>query len=132
MSAACGGGGIPFYVEPDGAYEGFDAVIDKDFASALLAELIGADLLVILTGVDRVAVRFGKPDQRDLDTLTLAEARRYLEQGEFPAGSMGPKIRAAVRFLERGGSEVLISSIERVVDAMAGKTGTRVKSDKLH
>ncbi|MCD4828225.1 MAG: carbamate kinase [Candidatus Cloacimonetes bacterium] len=123
---ACGGGGIPFFVTDDGELEGFDAVIDKDFASALLAELIGADLLVILTAVHKVAVNFGKPDQRNLDTLTLDKAKAFLEAGEFPAGSMGPKMRAAIHFLERGGNEVLITSIEHVVDAMAGKTGTRL------
>jgi len=123
---ACGGGGIPYYVEADGTFEGFDAVIDKDFASALLARVIEADLLVILTGVDKVAVHYGQPDQRELDELTLAEAQAWLEAGEFPAGSMGPKIRAAIRFLEEGGNEVLITSIEKVVDAMAGKTGTRL------
>ena len=123
---AVGGGGIPVYVQDDGSYEGVDAVIDKDFASALLALNIEADLFVILTGVDKVAVDYGKPTQRDLDTLTVDEARRYYDEGQFPAGSMGPKIKAAIDFLQRGGKEVLITSIDRIVDAFAGKTGTRI------
>jgi carbamate kinase len=121
-----GGGGIPIYVEDDGTYEGVDAVIDKDFASALLAINIEADLFVILTGVDKVAVDYGKESQRDLDLMTVAEAKRYYEEKQFPAGSMGPKIKAAIDFIERGGKEVLITSIDRIVEAFAGKTGTRI------
>lgn len=123
---AVGGGGIPIYIEDDGSYEGVDAVIDKDFASALLALNIEADLFVILTGVDKVAVDYGKPSQRDIDQLTVAEAKRYYEEKQFPAGSMGPKIKAAIDFLERGGTEVLITSIEHIVEAFEGKTGTRI------
>lgn len=121
-----GGGGIPIYIEDNGTYEGVDAVIDKDFASALLARMIDADLLVILTGVDKVAINYNKPDMQDLDVLTIAEAKKYLEQGQFPSGSMGPKILAAIDFIEKGGSEVLITSIERIVEAFEGKTGTRI------
>ncbi|HRT60026.1 MAG TPA: carbamate kinase [Candidatus Syntrophosphaera sp.] len=123
---AVGGGGIPVYVQDDGTYEGVDAVIDKDFASALLAVNIDADLFVILTGVDKVSVDYGKPSQRDLDVMSMEEASRYYQEGQFPAGSMGPKIKAAIDFLERGGKEVLITSIDRIVDAFAGKTGTRI------
>jgi carbamate kinase len=123
---AGGGGGIPVYVQDDGTYEGVDAVIDKDFASALLAVNIDADLFVILTGVDKVSVDYGKPSQRDLDMMSMEEASRYYQEGQFPAGSMGPKIKAAIDFLERGGKEVLITSIDRIVDAFAGKTGTRI------
>ena len=123
---AVGGGGIPVYTKEDGSLQGIDAVIDKDFASALLALNIEADLLVILTGVDKVALDYGKPSQRDLDTLTIREAQTFFDEGQFPPGSMGPKIKAAINFLERGGSEVLITSIERIVDAFAGKTGTRI------
>jgi len=123
---ACGGGGIPIYIDDNGCYEGVDAVIDKDFASALLANKIDADLLVILTGVDKVAINFGKPNQVELDRLSVAEAKKYLEEGQFPKGSMGPKIQAAIRFIENGGKEVLITSIERIVEAIAGKTGTIV------
>ncbi len=123
---AVGGGGIPIYIDDEGNYEGVDAVIDKDFASMLLALNIEAELFVILTGVEKVAVNYGKPDQKDLDRMTLAEARKYYEEGQFPAGSMGPKILAAIDFLEKGGQEVLITSIEKIVDAFEGKTGTRI------
>jgi len=121
---ACGGGGIPVYREEDGTLEGVDAVIDKDFASGLLAKEIEADLLVILTGVDRVAINFGKENQQDLESMTVSEAKKHLEDGQFPKGSMGPKIAAAIRFIEEGGNKVLITSIERIVDAFEGKTGT--------
>ncbi|PID27621.1 MAG: carbamate kinase [Candidatus Cloacimonadota bacterium] len=121
---ACGGGGIPVYMKEDGTYEGVDAVIDKDFASALLALEIGAEKLVILTGVDRVAVNFGKENQKDLEKLSVSEAKRYYEEGQFPKGSMGPKILAACKFIENGGKEVLITSIEKIADAFEGKTGT--------
>jgi carbamate kinase len=123
---AVGGGGIPIYITDDGSYEGVDAVIDKDFASALLALEIGADLFVILTGVEKVAINYGKPEQQDLDALRISDARRYYEEKQFPAGSMGPKIQAAIQFLENGGKEVLITSIEKIVEAFEGKTGTRI------
>jgi carbamate kinase len=123
---ACGGGGIPFFAENDGTFEGFDAVIDKDYASALLAKKIDADLLVILTGVEKVAIHFGKENQTELDDLNVTDAKKYYNDGEFPKGSMGPKILAAIDFIEQGGNEVLITSIEKVVEAFAGKTGTRI------
>ncbi|HPY95636.1 MAG TPA: carbamate kinase [Candidatus Cloacimonadota bacterium] len=123
---ACGGGGIPVYREADGTLEGIDAVIDKDFASGLLAKEIDADLLVILTGVDRVAINFGKENQIELESMTVDEAKKYLDEGQFPKGSMGPKISAAIRFIEQGGNKVLITSIERIVDAFSGKTGTLI------
>ncbi|MCB5267875.1 MAG: carbamate kinase [Candidatus Cloacimonetes bacterium] len=123
---AVGGGGIPVYREESGKLEGVDAVIDKDFASALLALNIKADLFVILTGVDKVAINYGKENQQFLDTMTVAEAQKHYDDRQFPAGSMGPKIMAAIDFLKRGGSEVLITSIEKIVDAFEGKTGTRI------
>jgi len=123
---AVGGGGIPVYKEDDGKLEGVDAVIDKDFASALLALNIKADLFVILTGVEKVSINFAKENQEDLDTMTVAEAQKHYDDKQFPAGSMGPKILAAIDFLKRGGSEVLITSIEKIVDAFEGKTGTRI------
>ncbi|MDY0151578.1 MAG: carbamate kinase [Candidatus Cloacimonas sp.] len=123
---AVGGGGIPVYIQEDGSYEGVDAVIDKDFASALLALVINADLFVILTGVDKVAINYGKTNQKDLDVISLAEAQRYYDEKQFPAGSMGPKILAAIDFLQRGGKEVLITSIDKIIDAFEGKTGTRI------
>ncbi|MEA1972115.1 MAG: carbamate kinase [Candidatus Cloacimonadota bacterium] len=120
---SCGGGGIPFYKEGN-VSEGCDAVIDKDYASALLAEQIGAEKLVILTGVDKVAINFGKPNQQEFDKLNLEDTKKYLAEGHFPAGNMGPKISAAIKFIEAGGKEVLITSIEKIVDAFQGKTGT--------
>jgi carbamate kinase len=126
LVVAAGGGGIPVVERPDGRLDGVEAVIDKDFASAQLARSIGADLLCITTGVDRVAINFGRPDQRELDVLDADEARRHLADGQFPAGSMGPKVEAALGFLESGGGEVLITSPERLVDALDGAAGTRI------
>jgi len=126
LVVAAGGGGIPVIERPDGRLEGVEAVIDKDFASALLARAVGADLLCITTGVDRVAVDFGTPDERALDVVSVDEARRHLADGQFPAGSMGPKIEAALGFVEAGGDEVLITSPDRLADALRGTTGTRI------
>ncbi len=123
---AVGGGGIPVYREADGRLEGVDAVIDKDRASALLANLINADELVILTGVDKVAINFKKPDQKVFDHLTVAECERYLAEGQFPKGSMGPKIEAACDFVRRGGARVIITSLENATAAVEGKAGTVV------
>ena len=123
---AVGGGGIPVVESEPGAYRAVEAVIDKDLASALLASSLGIPLLCITTGVERVAVHFRKPDQRFLERMTLSEARRYLAEGEFPKGSMGPKISAAIAFLERGGQEVLISTPALVEEAVRGTSGTRI------
>lgn len=124
---AAGGGGIPVYYEADGTLEGVDVVIDKDRASALLAHEIGAEMLIILTGTDKVALNFGKPNQRLLDRITLAEAEQYLKEGHFPSGSMGPKIEAALDFLRRGGVKVVISSIEKAAEAVFGNAGTVIE-----
>jgi carbamate kinase len=126
VTIAAGGGGIPVVEEPDGRYRGVEAVVDKDFASALLATELGADLLCITTGVERIALNFGTSDQRELDVLSADEARAHLSDGQFPAGSMGPKVQAALRFLESGGGEVLVTHPDRLVDAMAGASGTRL------
>ncbi len=126
---AGGGGGIPVYIDANGNYEGLDAVIDKDFASAVIAHEIGADVLAILTPVKKVALNFGRPDQKELDTVTLSEVRRYHEQGHFPPGSMGPKIEAAIKFLEGGGKLVVISSLEEARKAIYGEAGTRIIPD---
>jgi len=126
---AAGGGGIPVVRGPDGALEGVEAVIDKDLASSLLAQAIGADLLLISTAVEQVALHYGKPEQQAITAMTVAEAKHYLSQGHFPPGSMGPKILAAVRFVEATGGEALITSPERIAHALAGKTGTRVTAD---
>ncbi|MCJ7578278.1 MAG: carbamate kinase [candidate division Zixibacteria bacterium] len=124
---AAGGGGIPVYVENDGKFEGVDAVIDKDRASAILARDIGAELLLILTEVEKVALNFGTLLQIDLNKLTVEEARKYLKEGHFPPGSMGPKIEAAIQFLESGGKEVIITSIPKAYDSVKKKNaGTRI------
>jgi carbamate kinase len=123
---AAGGGGIPVVRGRDGQWRGVEAVIDKDFASALLAAELKADLYVILTGVAKVALDFGKPSQKSVDRLTIAEAERHLAAGQFPAGSMGPKIEAAIQFVRASGKEVLITDVEHLRDALAGKEGTRV------
>ena len=123
---AGGGGGVPVYEDEYGLYEGVDAVIDKDLASAVIAREIGADTLMILTGVEKVSINFNKPDQRDLDCLTLDEARKYLDEGQFPPGSMGPKIRAAIQFIEGGGKQAIITSFKLASEALLGVAGTRV------
>ncbi|KGR79212.1 carbamate kinase [Ureibacillus manganicus] len=120
-----GGGGIPV-IENNGKLEGIEAVIDKDFASALLAAEINADFLFILTGVEQVAINFGKPNQENLAEMTVEDALRYMEEGQFPKGSMGPKIEAAILFLQKGGKNVIITSIDKLQDAVEGKTGTRI------
>lgn len=123
---AVGGGGIPVVRNPDGSIEGRPAVIDKDLASCLLAKDLQADLFIISTGVDKVAIRFKKPDQKDLDRLTVAEAQAYLDAGEFPAGSMGPKIAAAIDFLRHGGKKVIITQPHLLEEAIAGRNGTHL------
>ncbi len=122
---AAGGGGIPVIEESGGGYGGVEAVIDKDFTSALLAAALQVDLLVITTGVAQVAVDFGQPSQRYLGLLPAAEARRHLSEGQFPPGSMGPKIEAALQFLHSGRPAV-VTSPDRLLDAVAGRTGTRL------
>jgi carbamate kinase len=126
---AGGGGGIPIYIDEKGNYEGIDAVIDKDLGSAVIAEEIGAGILSILTDVEKVAINYGKPDARGLDKVTLSEIKRYHEQGHFPAGSMGPKIAAAIKFLESGGQLVTITSLENAYKVVRGEAGTRIVPD---
>lgn len=121
---AAGGGGMPVYIDEKGNYEGIDGVVDKDLATAVLAEKIGAKEMIILTGVEKVFLNYNKPAQKALDRLTAADAKRYLKEGQFPEGSMGPKIRASIQFLERGGKKVIITSIDKLLEAMKGKTGT--------
>jgi carbamate kinase len=122
-----GGGGIPVVSDADGNLTGVAAVIDKDLASSLLATRIGADLLMITTAVERVALEFGTPDERPLDQITLAEAKAYLAEGRhFAAGSMAPKIEAVIGFLERGGERAVITDPENVERALRGETGTTI------
>jgi carbamate kinase len=123
---AAGGGGIPVVEVEPGMYRGVEAVIDKDLASAYLAASLQVPLLVISTGVERVAVHYGQADQRELGRVSLAEVRGYLAAGEFPEGSMGPKISAAIEFLERGGDEVIVTSLACLAAAIDGEAGTHI------
>jgi carbamate kinase len=123
---ACGGGGIPVLEDEQGALQGLEAVIDKDFASSLLARDLKAELFVVSTGVEKVAVDFGRPTERWLDRMTLEEARRYLAEGQFPSGSMGPKIEAVVSFLEGGGHRALITNPPNLGRALRYETGTHL------
>ena len=123
----CGGGGIPVVKKADGTYEGVAAVIDKDFAAEALAEHVNADVLLILTEVEHVAINFGKPNQENLEKLTAAEARKYMAEGQFAPGSMLPKVEAAVKFVEaKPGKRAIISSLYHAVDAIEGNTGTEI------
>jgi carbamate kinase len=121
-----GGGGIPVVRDEGGALRGVEAVIDKDYASSLLAAGLEADLFLISTAVEKVYLNYGKPDQAALDHLTVEQAKSYLDEGHFPPGSMGPKIRAVIQFLEQGGKEALITSPENLARALRGDTGTRI------
>ena len=123
----CGGGGIPVIENPDGTLRGVAAVIDKDFAAELLAEKVDADILMILTEVEKVATDFGKPDQKDLSRMTLAEAAKYVREGQFPAGSMLPKVEAAMKFVRTyPDKKAIITSLDKAVEALEGETGTMI------
>jgi carbamate kinase len=123
---AAGGGGVPVVLGRDREWRGIEAVIDKDFASALLAAELKAQLYIVLTAVPQVAIDFGKPTAKWLSKMTLKEARRYFDEGHFPPGSMGPKIEASIDFVERSGQEVLICAVENLREALDGKGGTRI------
>lgn len=123
---AGGGGGIPVVEGRDFGYEGIDAVVDKDLCAEKLAEAVGADVLLILTNVDRVKVGFGTAEERSLDKMTVSEAKGLLAAGQFPEGSMGPKVTACVRFVERGGRMGVIASLAQATKALDGSAGTRV------
>lgn len=124
---ACGGGGIPIVHDPDYGYHGVRAVIDKDLASSLLARELKADAMLILTDVERVCINFGKPDEKSVERMTVEQAKRWLAEGQFPAGSMGPKMTGAVEYLEASASpdaRVIIGPLRRAADAVAGRVGT--------
>ncbi len=123
---ASGGGGVPVVSDVGGDIRGVEAVIDKDLAGEKLAEFVAADLLMILTEVDQVYLNFGKKEQEGLRTLHLEEAKKYLREGQFPAGSMGPKIEACIRFIEYGGEKAIITCLECADDALEGKEGTQI------
>ncbi|MFP4498744.1 MAG: carbamate kinase [Vulcanimicrobiota bacterium] len=123
---AVGGGGIPVIKNEKGELEGTAAVIDKDFASSLLASNISADVFIISTAVEKVYLNFGKPDQKGLDKMTLADCKKYIEEGHFKPGSMLPKIKAIIKFLENGGEKAIITNPENIKKALEGKTGTHI------
>ncbi|MEK6797509.1 MAG: carbamate kinase [Planctomycetota bacterium] len=129
LLVVCGGGGVPVVSNGCGNLHGTQAVIDKDLASALLAAELDARTMMILTNVDRICINYGKPDQRTVERMTVAEARKRLAEGQFPPGSMGPKVEGAVNFLEaslRPDAEVIIGPLHRAADAVARRTGTRI------
>lgn len=123
---AAGGGGVPVIIDGNGLFRGVEAVIDKDYAASLLAREVKVDLFVILTAIERVYIDYGKPGQREAPVLTVDEARRYLEDGQFPPGSMGPKIRAAIEYIEAGGEEVLITTASHLKAALINRSGTKI------
>lgn len=124
---ALGGGGVPV-IRNESGLSGVEAVIDKDLASSLLASYLKADLFIMLTDVENVALNFGKPEQEDLKEITLSQAKQYLKDGHFPSGSMGPKILAAIRFMESHGKKVIITTSENLESALDNKVGTRIVS----
>ena len=126
---AGGGGGIPVYEDVGGYYRGVEAVIDKDYVASILATDLDADLFIVLTNVPMIAENFGRPNQRWLRSLPVARAREMMESHQFPPGSMGPKIAAAIRFLEGGGKLVTITSLENALNAVVGEAGTRIVPD---
>jgi carbamate kinase len=123
---ACGGGGIPVIRDEKGCLKGVPAVIDKDFAAEKIGNFIGAELLLLITPVDRVAINFGTPEQKNLSKITLEEAERYFSEGHFAPGSMGPKIEAAIQFLRSGGKRAIITSIDNIESAIKGEAGTEI------
>ncbi len=127
---AGGGGGIPVVRDALGCRHGVEAVIDKDLTTGLMANILGIYDMMVLTAVPRVAIRFGKPDQVELDRVGVSEMRRYQSEGHFPPGSMGPKVEAALRFLESGGRRVVITSLDAAVPALRGETGTHIVHDR--
>ena len=123
---AAGGGGIPVILNNRGLFEGVEAVIDKDYAASLIAREVKVDLFIILTGIEKVYIQFGKPDQQEMSILTVDEAQRYLEEGQFPPGSMGPKIQAAIDYITAGGKEVVITKASHLKAALLKRSGTRI------
>jgi carbamate kinase len=126
---ASGGGGIPVILDENGHYKGVEAVIDKDLAGERLAEVVDADVFLILTDVEKAKLNFGKPNQEEVGKITLSQAKKYLSEGHFLAGSMGPKVKACVRFLEWGGKKAIITSLDKAVEALEGRTGTIITPD---
>jgi carbamate kinase len=126
---AGGGGGVPVVRDERGVRKGVEAVIDKDLTTAHMANVLGIEEMVILTAVSRVAIHFGRADQKELDIVNVSQVRRYLEEGHFPAGSMGPKIEAAIKFIEGGGKRAIIGHLNEALPAIKGETGTHILPD---
>lgn len=126
---AGGGGGVPVVRDSRGVRKGVEAVIDKDLTSAHMANVLGVEEIMILTAVSQVAINFGKPDQRELGVVTVSEIRKHMKNGQFPAGSMGPKVEAAIKFIEGGGKRVIIGHLNEALAALHGETGTHVIPD---
>ena len=124
---ASGGGGVPVKKNPDGTFSGLEAVIDKDKAGNILAQSVDADIFLILTDVQHACINYGKPDEKILGEISVAEAEKFLDEGHFLAGSMGPKMQAAIRFVKAGGDKAIITSLDHAVDALEGRTGTIIK-----
>lgn len=122
-----GGGGIPIIIDGNGLFQGVEAVIDKDHAASLIASEGKADLFIILTNVNRVYLNYGKPDEKPIDEMSIDQAQTYLDQGQFPPGSMGPKIQAAIDYIHHGGKEVLITSANHLKAALLSRSGTKIR-----
>jgi carbamate kinase len=127
---AGGGGGIPVVRDERGCRRGVEAVIDKDLTTALMASILGIRDMMILTAVPRVAINFGKPNQKELERVSVSDMRKYVAEGHFPPGSMGPKVAAALQFLEMGGKRAIITRLDTAVPALRGETGTHIVSDE--
>lgn len=123
-----GGGGIPVIINARGLFQGVEAVIDKDYAASLIAREVKANLFIILTNVNRVYLNYGTPDETPITTMTVEEAQEYLSQGQFPAGSMGPKIKAAIEYIQSNGKEVLITSASHLKASLINRSGTKIRS----
>ena len=124
---ASGGGGIPVLEDEEGNYKGIEAVIDKDLAGERLAEIVGANIFLVLTDIEKAKINYGKPDEKSLGKITFQEAQKYFNEGHFLAGSMGPKVKACLRFLENGGQKAIITSLDKALEAFEGKSGTIIE-----
>ena len=124
---ALGGGGIPVIINGRGLFEGVEAVIDKDYAASLVAREVKADLFIILTDVERVCLNYGTPDEEPIEVMTVKQAEEHISQGQFPPGSMGPKIKAAIEYIQGGGKEVLITSANHLKASLINRSGTKIK-----
>jgi carbamate kinase len=122
-----GGGGIPVIINTRGFFEGVEAVIDKDYAASLIAREANAELFIILTNVERVCLNYGSPDEKPIPVMTVDQAKKHLSQGQFPAGSMGPKIKAAIEYIESGGKEMLITSANQLKASLINRSGTKIR-----